>query len=141
MSHADPKVGAGILVRTLEKGHGGPKPCHGDNVLVHYQGYLEDNRITPFCASLPQTPLQITIGQDFVMEGWRLLLPHLELGQKVEVTIPHIYAYGEQGYPPKVPPKATLVFHMQIVHIDHVQKQNTNQWWQLFLRLFGYFYR
>jgi FKBP-type peptidyl-prolyl cis-trans isomerase len=127
MSHADAKVGAGILVRTLEKGHG-PEPCQGDSVLVHYQGYLEDNRTTPLCSSNPQTPLQITRGQDYVMEGWQVLLPYLELGQKVEVTIlPHINAYREQGYPPKVPPKATIAFHMHIVLIDQLQKQNTNQ--------------
>jgi FKBP-type peptidyl-prolyl cis-trans isomerase len=131
----DPKIGSGILVRTLRKGYGS-KPCQGDIVLVHYEGYLlrdghdkspqtpasNVNSLippTPFCSSYTtQTPLKVIIGEKFVMKGWQEVLPHLQLGQHVEVTIPHIYAYGEQGYPPIIPSKANLFFRMEIIDIE-----------------------
>jgi FKBP-type peptidyl-prolyl cis-trans isomerase len=49
------------------------------------------------------------------MEGWDVALRDLRLRQKAEVVIAHPYAYGEAGYPPKIPPKATLLFRMEIV--------------------------
>lgn len=125
----DTKQGAGILIRTLQ--HPPPstinstnddelaslKPQKGDTCLVQYQGFLESNPTVPFCDSGTQ-PLSVVIGQHYVMEGWQHALPHLSLHQKVEVTIPHLYAYGQEGYPPKIPPRATLLFRMEIVQIQ-----------------------
>jgi FKBP-type peptidyl-prolyl cis-trans isomerase len=145
----DPKIGSGILVRTLRKGYGS-KPCNGDLVLVHHEGFLlrdsesMDHQIpefqassatdssnsnsmihpTPFCSSYTtQTPLKVIVGEGFVMKGWQEVLPHLQLDQLVEVTIPHIFAYGEQGYPPIVPSKANLLFRMEIIHIERKKRR------------------
>ena len=51
------------------------------------------------------------------MEGWEVALVNMHLGQVAEVTIPHLYAYGEQGYPPKIPPRSTLMFRMEVLKI------------------------
>lgn len=116
----DPKQGAGILIRTIERGSdGGCKPQRGDIVLVDYEGRLEDGSVFS-----PSGRMSITIGQDHVMEGWQVALPRLQLNQLVEVTIPHLYAYGELGYPPKVPPRATLTFRMRIVEIDDSKRRS-----------------
>mmetsp|Transcript_31830 Transcript_31830/g.52460 ORF Transcript_31830/g.52460 Transcript_31830/m.52460 type:complete len:145 (+) Transcript_31830:63-497(+) len=127
-STADPKQGAGILIRTLQHPPNASdanadqtnarnmKPQKGDTCLVQYQGFLETNLDTPFCDSGNQ-PLAVVIGQPTVMEGWQLALPCLSKHQKVQVTIPHLYAYGEEGYPPTIPSKATLIFTMEIIQI------------------------
>jgi FKBP-type peptidyl-prolyl cis-trans isomerase len=145
----DPKIGSGVLVRTLRKGYGS-KPCQGDSVLVHYEGFflrdvnnmgpqIQATRAssftdssnansmihpTPFCSSYAnQTPMKVVIGEEFVMKGWQEVLPHLQLGQLVEVTIPHIFAYGEQGYPPMIPSKTNLLFRMEIIHIERKKER------------------
>jgi FK506-binding protein 1 len=151
----DSKQGAGILIRTLPSRPPRPaeassptcstsplpsspqqveqqRPQKGDTVLVTYQGFLETNREQPFCDSRQQ-PLSIVVddgsNSNFVMEGWQLALPQLSLHQPVEVTIPHLYAYGQEGYPPKIPPKATLVFIMEIVKI--IPGPTKRRWWYL----------
>ena len=136
----DPKLGAGILVRTLQQAAAdGPTPQKGDTVLVQYEGFLEDSPTQSFCSSKHcnnndcPLPLSIIIGEDHVMEGWQIVLPHIRLNQRVEVTIPHLYAYGEQGYPPKIPSRSTLVFTMEIIQIDSSRRlarnKRTTWWW------------
>lgn len=125
----DPKQGAGILIHTLERGNNdGCEPQRGDVVLVNYEGHLEDGS----CFSAPGC-MSTTVGQDHVMEGWQVALPRMELNQLVEVTIPHLYAYGEMGYPPKVPPRATLVFQMRIVEIDISKRRIRRGLWRRLL--------
>ena len=45
------------------------------------------------------------------------------VGEMRQLTIPPEYAYGDQGVPPKIPPKSTLVFEVELV--DLVKK---NKW-------------
>ena len=37
------------------------------------------------------------------------------IGQKNELTIPSGMAYGDRGFPPVIPAKATLVFHVEVL--------------------------
>ena len=75
-------------------------------------------------------PLELKLGEGHVMEGWEVALTHLQVGQLAEVTIPHLYAYGEQGYPPKIPPCSMLVFRMEVVKIT--PKPKGKRFWFLF---------
>ena len=84
---------------------------------VHYEGFLQDDMSMFDSSRKRNQPLQLTLGDGFVMEGWEVALGHMQVGQLAEVTIPHLFAYGEQGYPPKIPPRSTLLFRMQIVRI------------------------
>jgi len=112
------KVGAGILIRTLKKGTGTTHPQRGDYCLVHYEGFLEDGTLLD-SSRARQQPLKFKVGAGLVMEGWEVAMVNLVEGQEVEVTIPHLYAYGEQGYPPKIPPRSTLIFKMELLLITH----------------------
>ena len=44
----------------------------------------------------------------------------MSVGQEVEATIPYPYAYGIAGYPPLVPPRATLVFRIELIRFTSV---------------------
>jgi FKBP-type peptidyl-prolyl cis-trans isomerase len=134
---ADPKQGAGILIRTLKPSNG-PLPKLGDTVLVHYEGFVlpfvgdvshrDDHNSDSFPGTIfdssrqRQQPLMLTVGQGYVMEGWEVALLHMHVGELVQVTIPYPYAYGEQGYPPKIPPRSTLVFEMEVIKLEQRRK-------------------
>lgn len=110
----DDKMGAGILIRTLTKGTGTTHPQRGDFCLVNYQGFLEDGTLL---GSSSTAPIKFKVGAGQVMEGWEVAIVHMVKGQHVEVTIPYPYGYGEKGYPPKIPPRSTLVFKMELLQI------------------------
>ena len=64
--------------------------------------------------SLPLLPA----GQ--VIEGMDVAVSKMSLGQEVEATIPYPFAYGVQGYPPVVPPRATLIFRIELIRFASV---------------------
>ncbi len=103
----------GLLIVDEEKGSG-PEVKAGQLVQVHYTGYLEDG--TKFDSSRDRgTPLGFTLGKKEVIEGWDLGVQGMKKKEKRKLIIPHTLAYGEQGYPGVIPPKATLIFDVELV--------------------------
>lgn len=112
------KTGAGILIRTLTPGDSTHFPKKNDTCRVHYEGFvLEDgDRKTKIDSSRDRKEAFLfRLHKNQVMKGWDIAVEKMSLGQKVEVTIPYIYAYGERGYPPIVPPRATLMFEIELI--------------------------
>ena len=70
----------------------------------------------PFDSSRKRNlPLCFVVGKDEVIEGLDIAVEHMTIGQIVEGTIPYLYAYGEQGYLPQIPPQSTLIFHVELL--------------------------
>lgn len=63
-------------------------------------------------------PFEFELGAKHVIQGLEVALQRMSLGQLVEVTIPHLYAYGQRGHPPEIPSKSTLIFQLELLAID-----------------------
>jgi len=90
----------------------------GMQVLVNYTGWLTDS--TKFDSSLDpgRKPLAFTIGAGMVIRGWDEGVTGMRIGGRRRLVIPPELAYQERGYPPVIPPNATLVFEVQFVGVQ-----------------------
>jgi len=95
----------------------GAKVAHGDKIKVHYTGRLKKTKLK-FDSSLDKgEPFEFTVGTG-VIEGWSKGVVDMKVGGKRKLTIPSKLGYGDTGSPPKIPPKATLEFDIELLSID-----------------------
>ena len=88
----------------------------GQEAIVHYSGYLADG--TKFDSSHDRgQPFSFPLGQGRVIKGWDEGVAQLKVGGKATFVIPFHLAYGERGYPPVIPAKATLEFDVELVDV------------------------
>ncbi len=92
----------------------GDAPGIGSEVIAHYDGRLLDG--TAFDSSYRRgTPLTFRLGTGAVIAGWDEAFQAMKRGEKRTLIIPHWLAYGEKGRAPKIPPKATLIFEVELL--------------------------
>ncbi|KAJ7152437.1 hypothetical protein C8R46DRAFT_1121232 [Mycena filopes] len=107
----------GVTIETLQEGDGTTFPKKNDKVSIHYVGTLTDG--TQFDSSRDRkTPFETVIGVGKVIKGWDEGVPQLSLGQKAKLTCTPDYAYGSRGFPPVIPPNATLHFEVELLKIN-----------------------
>lgn len=106
----------GMYIQITEQGKG-PKPQKGQTVIAHYTGTFADG--TKFDSSLDRgQPFSFPLGQGRVIQGWDEGFAMLNIGTKAKLLIPYTLGYGEQGMPGAIPPKATLVFDVQLLNVQ-----------------------
>jgi len=82
---------------------------------VHYTGWLASDG-TKFDSSLDRgQPIQFQQGVKRVITGWDQGFEGMRVGGKRRLFIPYQLAYGERGRPPVIPPKAELIFDVELV--------------------------
>ena len=107
------KIQSGLMYVPLKVGTG-PAIKAGDLVKIHYTGVLEDGK--KFDSSRDRgKPIQFVIGKGEVIKGWDLGLSGMKKGEMRRLLISYPLAYGEKGYPGIIPPKATLIFDVELV--------------------------
>ena len=108
------KLPSGLRYVQRALGTGDGMPRIGGEVIVHYDGRLLDG--TPFDSSYKRgVPFSFRLGLGSVIAGWEEAFATMRKGEKRTLIIPYWLAYGEKGKAPKIPPKATLIFEVELI--------------------------
>jgi FKBP-type peptidyl-prolyl cis-trans isomerase len=94
-----------------------PSPVPGEIVHVLYKGMLLDGTVFDESPNRDQ-PLKSRLGRRELIDGWEEALQKMRVGDKWLLIVPPELAYGTRGRPPSIPRLATLVFEMELIHIE-----------------------
>lgn len=110
LHYIDVAVGTGRPVR--------PRQC----IYAHYTGWLTDG--TKFDSSrdtlpdgAPRPPIAFAQGARRVIAGWDAGFEGMSVGGRRRLLIPYQLAYGELGRPPVIPPRAELIFDVEVMAV------------------------
>ena len=79
-----------MQIETIQEGDG-IKPLKGQNMTVHYTGWLKSNGEKFDSSRDRDGPFHFTVGEGQVIRGWdKLLLQTMSLGSRVKATIPPV---------------------------------------------------
>ena len=105
-----------LQIVDLVVGTGG-KAQYGQNVTVHYTGWLTDG--TKFDSSVDRgKPFTFPLGEHRVIRGWEEGVAGMQVGGKRKLTIPPDMAYGARGAGGVIPPNAWLVFEVELLGLE-----------------------
>jgi FKBP-type peptidyl-prolyl cis-trans isomerase len=93
----------------------------GQTVSVHYTGWLDEDgeKGAKFDSSVDRgTPFSFPLGAGRVIKGWDEGVQGMKVGGKRTLYIPSDLAYGANGIPGVIPPKATLVFDVELLEVS-----------------------
>jgi len=101
----------------------GAEAVAGKNVTVHYSGWLYDpaqpeSKGKPFDSSRDAgRPFTFSLGAGQVIAGWDQGVQGMKVGGQRRLVIPHHLAYGERGAGGVIPPRASLVFDVELLDV------------------------
>ena len=95
----------------------GATPQNGQEVEVHYTGWLKHNGRL-FDSSLNRgKPFRFRLGAGEVIPGWDQGVALMKVGEKRQFELPADLAYGENGAGGVIPPGAALLFDVELIAI------------------------
>lgn len=111
------KMPSGIMYKVVKKGTG-DKPVQGENLTVHYSGYLlvDGKKVgLKFDSSLDRNqPFNFKLGARMVIPGWEISLADMKVGETRVVILPSKQAYGSRATA-SIPADSTLIFEITLI--------------------------
>ena len=107
------KTASGLWVTDITVGTGA-QPVETDTIKVHYTGWLVNGNKVDSSLDRGQ-PTQMRLNQ--FIKGWVEGISAMKAGGKRYLVIPYELGYGEQGRPPVIPSKSTLVFEVELLEV------------------------
>jgi FKBP-type peptidyl-prolyl cis-trans isomerase FkpA len=105
LQYVDVVVGTGATAR------------NGQRVQVHYTGWLVNG--TKFDSSKDHgQPFTFPLGGGSVIKGWDQGVAGMRVGGVRRLILPPDLGYGPRGYPPVIPPNATLIFDVELLGVS-----------------------
>ncbi|RUA24787.1 MAG: FKBP-type peptidyl-prolyl cis-trans isomerase [Bacteroidetes bacterium] len=98
-----------IKVKTTD----GKRIVNNDTVFVKYVAYFEDGKILESTYERDDS-LRIIAGSKTMIPGLIEVVEYMKEGEKARVIIPYQLGFGEDGRPPVIPRKTTLIFDLYI---------------------------
>lgn len=114
----------GLRVFDIDQGTG-DTPSLADAVSVEYTGWLQDGCM--FDTSYPNAgPVNFPLLN--VIRGWQQAFSTMQEGGTRVIEIGPELGYGAVGFPPRIPPNATLIFHVTLLNrVTIAEAQSTVQ--------------
>ena len=108
-------MAASLQIENVREG-AGAEALAGKTVSVHYVGTLTDG--SKFDSSRDRDqPFSFRLGAGQVIRGWDQGVAGMKIGGLRKLTIPSDLAYGSKGFPPVIPPGATLIFEVELLGV------------------------
>jgi FKBP-type peptidyl-prolyl cis-trans isomerase len=104
----------GLKYTELKVGKGA-MPRAGQTAVVHYTGTFLNGKT--FDSSRGGKPLEFPLGRHRVITCWDEAVATMRVGGHRKLVCPPKLAYGKRGYPPVIPPNATLNFDVELVSV------------------------
>jgi FKBP-type peptidyl-prolyl cis-trans isomerase len=110
------KSSTGLEFADLKVGNG-KAAAKGDEVLVHYTGWLKSGKRFDSSA-VKKRPFVFKIGARKVIRGWDEGVQGMNVGGIRQLRVPPSLGYGPMGRAPRIPGNnATLIFEIELLSI------------------------
>jgi FKBP-type peptidyl-prolyl cis-trans isomerase FkpA len=96
----------------------GTRADAGDDVVVHYVGWLADGLQQFDSSRARRDPLDFALGAGDVIKGFDQGVAGMRVGGRRRLVIPPVLAYGSHGCGGVIPPQATLVFEVELLEVS-----------------------
>ena len=107
---------SGLKYWDLKKGTGAIAKA-GDQVKVHYTGWLTDGK--KFDSSVDRgEPFAFKLGAGLVIKGWDEGVAGMKVGGKRQLRIPAELGYGARGAGGAIHPNAELIFDVELLGVN-----------------------
>lgn len=109
------KLRSGVEIYTEKYGQG-KSLQKGDQVKVHYEGWLAKDHQLFDSSRQKKKAYEFTLGKGEVIRGWDQALEGVKIGSKIQLKIPAKLAYGATGVASLgIPPYADLIFKVEVL--------------------------